>query len=309
MSSQDHPDWWRPTGGQNSQDSILERRSLIWNDNGVVAPAAPPANYTDIDYKGKFYARGCRGKIEAVQIYCIRTGAGFMTLRLSPHPSLGPFQELTITPGATWAWVTRGLEQMWDYDSLFIWISYISLDVSWGYDAVQPYDGHESDNAGATWGDLAIRPFIRVVYTAETPGDVPISGIINNIKIPNTSSEKVISAYLYNTPPAAETLIDLHGAGYCDSVIWSPAAFPGSHTFNLLIYCDEELAWNYTPQEVFDMGFMTASPSLSLNQYVVDGICTISLTKLFEFKRRFRLAVQCAFGGGGFLHIHPTLLS
>lgn len=213
MSSEDHPDWWRPTGGQNSQDSILERRSLVWNDNEVEAPDAPPANYTEVIYKGKFYTRGCRGMIEQLQIYCVRAAAGTLQLRYSPHPCLGPIGTVTITPGATWGWVGVDIEEMWNYDSLFIWVYACSADVSWAYDAVWPYDGHWSQDVGATWEDMAIRPFIRVVYTGETPGDVPVSGIINNVELPNTQTPAGGLTTL--NVPAGDTLYQtIEGVGW-----------------------------------------------------------------------------------------------
>jgi len=54
---------------------------------------------------------------------------------------------------------------------------------------VEPYDGHHSADVGATWSDTAIRPFIRAVFTGETPGDVPVSGTVNTIEIPSVGSE------------------------------------------------------------------------------------------------------------------------
>jgi hypothetical protein len=206
MSTEDHPDWWRPVGGQNSQDSTLERRSLVWNDNDVVDGAAPPDFYTGEVFKGKFFTRGCRGMMEQLQIYCRRTAAGFMYLRYSPHPCLGPIGEVAIIPGAAWAWVPVGIREMWDYDSLFVWVYHCDVDVSWAWDAVLPYDGHESLDFGATWMDLPIRPFIRVVYTGETPGDVPVSGIVNTVKIPSTNA-MMADAYNVNVPWGVTTPI------------------------------------------------------------------------------------------------------
>lgn len=251
MSTKDHPDWWRPVGGQNSQDSVLERRSLVWNDNNVEAPNAPPANYTEIIYKGKFYPRGMRGMLEQLQIYCIRTGIGTLTLRYSPHPCLGPFGEIIITPGATWAWVGTDIEEMWNYDSLFIWVYECDADVSWAYDAVLPYDGHWSTDTGATWEAMAIRPFIRAVYTGETPGDVPVSGIINTIEIPSVGTSED-SAFGVNVPHNAYTLMcTTEGAGtiigaslaYDTSVAPTAGPAPPAVTYFLALYVDGAYAW------------------------------------------------------------------
>jgi len=213
MSSRDHPDWWRPVGGQNSQDSTLERRSLIWNDSDIEDGTVPGTFYEAETYKGKFFTRGCRGMLEQLQIYCMRTAVMTITLRYSPHPCLGPFRSVTIMPGLAWGWVDIPILEMWDYDSLFIWVHSCGANAFWAYDAELPFDGHESGDAGATWSDMAIRPFIRAVYTGETPGDVPVSGIVNVIKMPNTALEAAIQQHL-NVPNAAWTdIVTLVGAG------------------------------------------------------------------------------------------------
>ena len=200
-------------GGQNSQDSILERRSLVWNDGEPVAPALPPVVKTNTFYWGKFFPRGCRGKIDSLQIYCIRTGVGVLHLQLSPHPNLGPLYEVIITPGAAWGWATVDFNEMWNYDSLFIWIDWCPIDVSYGADAVQPYDTHYSLTGTRTWLPLDNRLYIRVVYTGETPGDVPVSGTINTIKIPSTGAQ-VATTDNVTVPDNDDTLVTFfEGAG------------------------------------------------------------------------------------------------
>jgi len=189
MSTRDHPDWWRPVGGSNSQDSTLERRSLIWNDDENILLVDRVRTETTDDWKGKFYTRGCRGKIEQLQIYSEGNAANTLTLNISPHPCLGPLYTVDITPGAVEGWWGANFRQMWNYDSLFIWITDVEALVSWWYDAFQPHDGHESANFGVTWAAANNRPFIRVVYSSETPGDVPVSGIVNTIEIPSTATE------------------------------------------------------------------------------------------------------------------------
>ena len=291
MSTEDHPDWWRPVGGANSQESILERRSLVWNDSAVVAPAAPPASYTEVTWKGKFFTRGCRGMIEELQIYCVRTGAGTLRLAISPHPCLGPFAYEMITPGATWGWVSGFRETMWNYDSLFIWVYECSADVSWAYDAVQPHDGHWSTDAGATWADLAIRPFIRAVYTGETPGDVPVSGILDVIILPNESSSRVMESQAIPTP-AETTLVNLDGAGWCDLIFaWVDAAANSQVTL-IRVYCDGNAAFAERFNDLNTRGHVATTPVVSLLSYAADGLCVLQLSKRFEFRRNLTITFQ-----------------
>ena len=252
MSTEDHPDWWRPMGGQNSQDSILERRSLVWNDNNVEAPDDPPLGTVGTVYIGKFFTRGCRGMLEELQIYCRGPAASTMTLRYSPHPCLGPFGEVIITPGLAWGWVGAVVEEMWNYDSLFVWVHECDAVVSWGYDIEPPYDDHRSFDGGATWTDRAARPFIRAVMTGETPGDVPVSGIVNTIEIPSTAGQRATD--LVNVPNGVPTEIcRFEGAGTLLETIldFATAVVPAAGvTYTMLLTCDNGVSMNWNNRQL-----------------------------------------------------------
>ncbi|MBA7482670.1 hypothetical protein ES707_18164 [subsurface metagenome] len=218
MSTEDHPDWWRPVGGSNAQDSTLERRSLIWNDNGIEDGTLPPNSYTEKTLIGKFFPRGLRGKAGTWQVYARATAGGSMTLWWSPHPGTGPFWYTTITPGLDWAWVDALGGVMWPYDSIFIWVHECDADVSFAYDTEPPYDTHDSITAGSYWNSLDQRLFFRLVYDAETPGDVPVSGTLTTIPLPNTSPK----AEIYETEiPAGMTLsLNSYAAGWLLNAMW-----------------------------------------------------------------------------------------
>jgi len=189
MSTRDHPDWWRPMGGQNSQDSTLERRSLIWNDEDIVDGVVPDVEYDTPDHQGKFFTRGCRGMIESIQVYCRGAVPNLTYLGLSPHPGLGPLNIVALVAAVPWAWVDVPVEEMWNYDSLFVWVQTEGVNLWIGGCNGQPFDTHESDDDGVTWSDVDNRLFIRVVYSGETPGDVPVSGTVNVIEIPSVGAQ------------------------------------------------------------------------------------------------------------------------
>lgn len=315
MSTRDHPDWWRPMGGQNSQDSILERRSTVWNDSDPQPPpAAPPSSSTDT-YKGKFFTRGCRGMIEEIQIYRTATAAGTITLQFSPHPCIGPLYTVVIPAGPANAWTGVAFEQMWDYDSLFIWISALQAGEAWGYDAVQPYDGHQhTPRAGpplplySPWFDLAIRPFIRVVYSGETPGDVPVSGIVNNIRIPNSSTSSVTdSLRIYM---GELTLVaSIPGAGFVDLMIMMVNENAVSHSTAYFVRCDGAGSWGWSYFDMNVWGFDDDNQPMSLPLYAEAGFCTMMITKKFEFRRLFELYARNNFGDVTIhTRIYPNLI-
>lgn len=308
MSTRDHPDWWRPVGGQNSQDSTLERRSTIWNDGDPIPPAAPPAFHTGLDYRGKFFTRGCRGMIENLQIYCIRTAAGTLDLSFSPHPCIGPLYTVTITPGAAWAWALVAFQEMWNYDSLFIWVSRCDADVSYGFDTVQPLDGHRSTDAGATWLSIGQRPYIRVIYTGETPGDVPVSGIINNVPIPYASSEYEVAAQ-WCAQNVETFVVGVHGAGYNDLIVMHTQIGAEANDFYIRVYADGVLCFHQSIFEANLFGYDQTTPRITLPSYNVDGRCVLLISKRFEFRRSLEVyALNTAGPGTVGIRIFPTLM-
>lgn len=189
--SLDGPDWGIPTIGPNSLPSSYERRSTIYNDNRVEAPNAPPAFVSDPGYIGKFYTRGMRGMLNRIEVYCRRTTPiPQIFLAVTPHPGLGPVKWGILTPGVEWGWYGIDIDEMWNYDSMFIYAYYVvTTDI--GYDTLQLYDAHISDDAGATWTEQQRRYYVRAIVSGETPGDVPVSGIVNTIRIPNWTPQQL----------------------------------------------------------------------------------------------------------------------
>lgn len=275
------------------------------NDNNIKDGNAPSDFYTATKDKGKFFTRGCRGMLEQLKIYCRRTGTGTLKLRYSPHPCLGPYnqvggigvRELTITPGATWAWVSGNVEQIWNYDSLFVWVYECDADVSWAYDVVQPYDSHALFEMGTLWVDLGIRPFIRAVYTGETPGDVPVSGVVNNIRIPNTSSGQIWATNVAVPADTETTLAVFEGAGTCNLIIVTVAASADSDDTRIEVFCDGRfihdhlgLAFMAEFSEMNAYGITASTPGVSLTKYTADGFCCAVITREIDFRRELRIA-------------------
>jgi len=119
----------------------------------------------------------------------MRTGTGTITLAFSPYPGAGEIGRVTITPGTDWDWKWGNPQKMWNYDSMFIWIVRCDADVSYGYDSGTPPDGFSSGDYGATWVREARRYFLRHTIDGATVGDVPVSGTLNTIRIPNTLTD------------------------------------------------------------------------------------------------------------------------
>ena len=181
----------KTSGGVNlvidklTQTAYLEDRRTLSNDNGVTTPTAPPGTTTGTTFRGKFFPRGCRGFLRYLHVYCKRTAAGTLTLAVSPQMSMGEVYTVEITPGAAWDWKSGAVNKFWNYDSMFIWVKSCDADVSWGYESAAPFDAWSSGDLGATWGHVDNRYFFRAVMKAMTVGDLPVSGTLNVIEIPN----------------------------------------------------------------------------------------------------------------------------
>lgn len=317
-------DYAAPVLGPNAKEMRTENRSTTSNDNGVVAPVAPPNALIGVNYVGKFFTRGCRGMIESLQIYCQRTAAGVLQLAISPHPALGPLYTVTVTPGATWAWSNAVLENMWNYDSLFVWILTCNADVWWGADLIQPFDGHQSLDAGVLWFDINTRPYIRAVYSGETHGDVPVSGIINNIPIPSLT-QRIEQAFSVNVPDNTLTRITgMVGAGvvvetalsFLTSLAPTAGLAPPAVAYILRIYADGVYAGSITNRQA------------TQSEVAIFGRCAIGefwqttvadpaydMTELFlrlpvQFRRSIELYANQTTGGAVLVigHLNASLL-
>lgn len=270
--SYDDRDWGPRTLGPTSYGSVLERRDVLWNDGNPAPPAAPPAIYTGVTHYSKFFTRGCRGKLDYLEIYCIRTAAGTLDISFSPHPCLGPLYTVTVTPGAAWAWVVQTFYEMWNYDSMFLWVSRCDADVSYGADFGTPYDGHRSTDGGATWAALDRRFYIRAHMYGETPGDVPISGIVNTIEIPAVAGEVAAGNAVACASGGYTVLCEADGAGTLNMVkVWGATpVVPGAIIYYDIYVEVDELTGVYYSNRDCTQSYVAARGRSSCGEFYLD---------------------------------------
>lgn len=178
------------------QGAYTGRDVDMFNDNEVTTPTAPPSNVTGTAYWGKFFPRGCRGQLNDLRIYCKRTASGTLTLSYSPQPGMGAVGSVVIMPGSDWDWKYTTINRFWNYDSLFVWVSACSADVSYGYDATAPTDALGSTDSGVTWSYSVYRFYIRAAMRVQTVGDLPISGTVNTVELPAVAAGQASGALI-----------------------------------------------------------------------------------------------------------------
>jgi hypothetical protein len=181
-----------------------DRRTL--SNNGASATMVT-GNYSQP--RGKLFPRGCRGFINTVEVYCNNTDsvAHTLTVYFCVQPGMGRVFTATISvpAGASAAWRSASVQRFWNFDSLFLYVKSDSDSYgAVGSDTGTPYDYYYSSDEIA-WAPGSARYWLRVNFTGETVGDLPVSGTLNIIEIPSTSTAR---QYKQLTVPAGGELYD-----------------------------------------------------------------------------------------------------
>lgn len=309
MAHQDEPDWAPKVLGPFSPASHHERRSTVWNDDQDLSVPEQTRHETIAEDWGKFFPRGMRGHIERIQVFSRGNAAAKIKVRIAPAMSMGYTYQLEITPGVPLTWYSAVLRRFWNFDSLMVWVNDCEAGTFWVYDDHQPYDGHSSPDGSLTWQSRDIRPFIRIIYTGETAGDVPVSGTINNVPVPSTSSDfkQGIHALTQNV---GYEFASIMGAGYCDLIVLDVDASVSSHTTHLYIITDGRTCFNFDMVTLSGLGCGVTTQPLLLTNYAENARCTLILTKRFEFKHWLRAwSVNHENAQNIEWWVHPTLIS
>ena len=304
----------RTAGGVNividklTQTAYTERRSTLSNDGGTASFEA----ITGAWRRGKIFPRGARGFIKVVDVHCKDVGAagGTITVYIAPYVGAGYLYSATVTvpAGGGEDWRSATFNCMWEYDSLFIFIVTSGDDIQYGYETGSPRDAYTSLDSGATWTHLLRRCWFRVEMLAQTIGDLPVSGTINTVAIPNTSSRRQYESYAL--PMGVwNDIVSVDGVGGCDLIIIQNTANPSSHLTLFRVHCDGVLVMHYDYSWLNINGFTPSTPSMSLTTYAADAICTVVITYPFEFRRN--ITVSCRNNSGAQnlnVYVHPNLL-
>lgn len=171
-----------------------ENRFVIQNDNAT-APILPN-DYDTINYRGKFFHRGCHGWIESITLFIRNLGAAQnVTVGIANFPDATEDSSYVVNcpPGDNW--VTFDVQQQWNYDGLFVYVSAHGANTSLAFDVDEPARNHDAyrdtsaliDGTGPyTRVFTAVDPLARAsrryhirVNVSQSVGDVPVTGFVN----------------------------------------------------------------------------------------------------------------------------------
>jgi len=287
----------KTSGGANiiidklTQASYVERRSTLENP----ALTTPPS-FATTAYYAKFFPRGCRGYIHTINIRARNTtgSPATMTFAISPMLGMGDVINFSIViPAGDDGTVTRsaGITKWWNYDSMFIYQKTLNTAaVGIGYDTSTPYDWFYSPNL-ITWNYWSGRCYISAVMNGETVGDIPVSGTINTIEIPHTSSPHYYFGFRLDTD-AETTVATVEGAGESEFMVVRVAAETHSDDIAMRVYCDGNLTWAWGFSNLNAYGYVATTEKMSLLKYAADGECCVHVTLKFAFIRQFKVTMQ-----------------
>jgi hypothetical protein len=274
-----------------TQGAYTERRSTLSNQGASASWYYATGN----ERYSKFFPRGCRGFISSIDFWCKDAGAsgGTITVYISPKMGMGPVYSGTITVPAGGAAATRSWTPniSWSYDSLFVfWVS-SSTDIQVGYDAGTPNDSFYSTDAGATWTAGAVRWWIQIQMAAETCGDVPVSGIINNIEIPNVAGIRRTGAITVVAQTEELDTIQL-GAGRLLYAAFYAGSANDRDDLIPRLYCDgvNVMPFDNTMATQQTLFITATSPGVTIGVWdTTNHYYTIIVTSPFPFKRSLQL--------------------
>ena len=214
----DLPDWTTiqtPSGDNLILDKLIQ--SARYPITQTISNYGGTANWVRAfrgnKLQAKYFPRGMRGAINGIEIYVKKTTAGNGTLIVcfAPDPAVAPDLTITLTipanqpeawgtflnggynslagPGIDPAWAFN----VWRYDSLFVWVDLInsSAGIDVAFDPGTPADEFEAASVGGIWGTASYttppvnRIWMRFQMLGMTVGDIPVSGSIQAVILPN----------------------------------------------------------------------------------------------------------------------------
>ena len=270
------------------EGAYIEERRILANNGTSATMQVLGTNIR----RGKYFPRGCRGFINHVEVYCdnLDLTDRNIYIYISPQPGMAPIisAELTVPAASSADWRSVAINKYWNYDSLFVWIlGETGTYPRAGYDTGSPHDYYYSTD-GATWAPGLARWWIRIDMTAQTVGDLTVSGTVNIIKIPSSTSKYEMG--ITTIPANSEViLIEVEGNGRMLSCFFHSE----DADIQYRVYCDGQLAEAITGGNLYAFGFTASTPGLSLLQFNSTTLLTrIFDTRPFEFKRELKIAAK-----------------
>jgi len=270
------------------ESAYTEERRTISNKGTTALGYYLPHTYMT----GKYYPRGCRGFIKNIIVTARNTDAAShdVSVYISPQPGMGKLAEATFTiPGNTDPTTfTVSINRYWSYDSLFVWLyTDATSGVGIAYDSGTPWDAYHSSD-GFSWTVQTRRYWIDVEYSGQTVGDLPVSGTLNTIRLPNVTTRQEVSNVPVNAGTEG-TIITVDGVGELVRLAIGLNPQTDNEDVEIRLYCDGEIAWAFNPLGLSIQNYSATTPGVQLLRYTAGGDIGIQVLLPFSFRRQFKV--------------------
>jgi hypothetical protein len=187
-----------------------------------------------------------------------------MTVYVKPFLTSGPIFSLTSeVPGGQDGWHEVEVNRYWSYDSCVIIIYCSNANLRIYYDNDEPYDSHQFIDPVNYWASYDGRIHIRIQMSSLTVGDVPVSGIINNVQIPNVSNMVAPTGDWEVASGGTKEWLDVYGMG---TLQWLVLRMYSNQTSNqspaytkLHVYVDDTDIFGN--KKIYDFEYVSPAPT------------------------------------------------
>jgi len=266
------------------QESFTETRRTLENHGDT-------ASYTDtVLCRGKFFPHGARGYISKIYVRCKNTDTADhqFTVYVSVAPKEAPLITKTVTVTADFDdWLEIEINRFWNYDGIFIAVLNDDASLQVAYDVGTPYDAWGGSTDYYQLIPANLRYWIKVNVHGQTTGDIPVSGTVNTINIPNIGTGYDVGDT--EIPGYSEyELVSIQGMG---KLLW--ATVYSNYAYALVrIYADGSKAFEYAFSGLHSHGFENANFGVQLIQYDTSTNKYRMIIGIpIPFKRELKIAV------------------
>ena len=186
----------------NVQNEEYKESRRVLQNNGTAY-----SSYYLTELRGKYFPHGARGFIEKIELRCKNTDTEdhTVTFYLCIAPGYPPIWQGSVTiPAGFDDWLAITPKIWWAYDSILVVAIADSNDVLFMYDTGAPYDAWYFGTNWSEYTPVNARYWFKITIYGQTTGDIPVSGTVNTIQIPNTAASSGKISY---TIKAGETQI------------------------------------------------------------------------------------------------------
>jgi len=272
-------------------DNYIEQRVVLQNNGDT------PLFTNLVAYRVKYFTHRTRGIIRRIEIYA-RNNTDTdeditVELCLSPRgPALYTYT-LTIPANSGEGWHGIMVYAPWKYDTLAVRIrNQGNAEIAYDEDGPYDYYAHENNIKYIVPGNF--RLWLRVYIYGSDSASLPVSGTVNAINLPNTSTIPT-AINMGISPGDTGIALSVDGTGFARCVILRFKDVYSSYVY-VRVYIDDDLVLYKSLKEILDaLGATVTQGSSKISILKIDDTnydYVLAFNDAFEFRRSLEVTVE-----------------